>query len=465
MSSWLPDLSTRSGPLYRAIVEALEHDVAAGRLAAGARLPTHRDLAWRLKVTVGTIARAYAEAERRGLVSGEVGRGTYVKAPGTDGLPAIAQFLPPELNGRGGLINMALNRPSSDQGASVIAPVLEALARRADLPQILSYNLEPAWPRHRAAAARWLAWEGVEADPADIVVGVGSQQCLIGALAATTHPGDAVLVEDFTYPGIRSAASLLGRHLVPVATDDGGLLPDEVERAFADHKGRVLYTIATVHNPLNSTLSEQRRRAIADAARRHDAFVIEDGIHRFLHPGAPPSISTFAPERVLYITAMAKSVSPGLRVGFMTAPPRLRGRAEAAVGATTLTLATLLVEAAAILIEEGTAFALADAQREECAARADIAARILGEHVRPASASLNIWLPLEPPWRSGAFVAEAGRLGVAVSPTESFVVGRPHRDGVRLSISAPSSRDEVERGLRILAGILAMAPQQVGMTV
>lgn len=465
MSNWLPDLSTRSGPLYRAIVEALEADIAAGRLPAGTRLPTHRDLAWRLKVTVGTIARAYAEADRRGLVSGEVGRGTYVKAPGSDDLPAIAHFLPPELSGRGGLINMALNRPSSDQGASAIAPVLEALARRPDLPQILSYNLEPAWPRHRAAAARWLAWEGVDAEPEEILIGVGSQQCLVGALAATTHPGDAVLVEDFTYPGIRSAVSLLGRHLVPVPTDDGGLIPDEVERAFADHKGRVLYTIATVQNPLNVTLSEERRRAIAESARRHDAFVIEDGIHRFLHPGAPPSIRAFAPERVLYITAMAKSVSPGLRAGFMATPPRLRGRAEAAVGATTLTLATLLVEIAAVLIEEGTAFAMAEAQRNECAARVDIAVGILGERVRPPSASLNIWLPMDPPWRSAAFVAEAGRRGVAVSPTESFAVGRPSRDGVRLSISAPLSREEMARGVAILADILSVSPQQVGMTV
>ncbi|MGE5547502.1 MAG: PLP-dependent aminotransferase family protein [Solirubrobacterales bacterium] len=465
MSNWLPDLSARSGPRYRAIVDALAADMAAGRLIPGTRLPTHRDLAWRLKVTVGTVARAYAEAERQGLVSGEVGRGTFVRDPAKDQEPAISQYLGADVAARSGAINMALNRPTWDQGASIIGPALEALARRPDLPSLLAYNLEPAFTRHRIAAAKWLAWEEVDAHPDRIVIGVGSQQCLIAALAATTHPGDTVLVEDFTYPGIKSAASLLGRQLVPLPTDEGGLIPEEVERAFAEHRGRVLYTIATVHNPLNVTLSAERRRAIAEAARRHHAYVIEDGIHRFLHPEAPPAIHSFAPDNTLYVSALAKSVSPGLRVGFLALPPELKGRAEAAVGATTLTLATPLLEVAAMLIESGAAFAQAERQRAESAARIALAVQHLGEAVRPSSASFNVWLPLALPWRSSAFVAEAGRRGVAVAPTESFAIGRPSRDGVRVSITAPVDREELERGLAVLAGLLAEPPTSPGLTV
>ena len=79
MTNWTPDLSGRNGPRYRAIAEALAEDVRAGRLAGGTQLPTQRDLAWKLRVTIGTVSRAYAEAERRGLIGGEVGRGTYVR--------------------------------------------------------------------------------------------------------------------------------------------------------------------------------------------------------------------------------------------------------------------------------------------------------------------------------------------------------------------------------------------------
>src|SRR5215831_18889632 len=81
MTIWTPDLRSRPGPRYAAIAEALAADAGEGRLRPGARLPTHRELADRLGVTVGTVTRAYAEAARRGLVSGEVGRGTFVRAP------------------------------------------------------------------------------------------------------------------------------------------------------------------------------------------------------------------------------------------------------------------------------------------------------------------------------------------------------------------------------------------------
>src|SRR5689334_15437097 len=91
MTMWTPDLRARGGPRYLAIAEALADDARGGRLRAGARLPTHRDLADRLGVTVGTITRAYAEATRRGLVSGEVGRGTFVRAAARPSAPLAAE--------------------------------------------------------------------------------------------------------------------------------------------------------------------------------------------------------------------------------------------------------------------------------------------------------------------------------------------------------------------------------------
>ncbi|MFP2906993.1 GntR family transcriptional regulator [Pyxidicoccus sp. 3LFB2] len=79
MTSWTPQLRGRDGPLYRVIADALAADIDEGRLAPGTRLPTHRELAETVGVTVGTVTRAYAEAERRGLIGGEVGRGTFVR--------------------------------------------------------------------------------------------------------------------------------------------------------------------------------------------------------------------------------------------------------------------------------------------------------------------------------------------------------------------------------------------------
>jgi DNA-binding transcriptional MocR family regulator len=341
---------------------------------------------------------------------------------------------------------------------------LEQLGRRADLAQLLSYNLELVAARQRLAGARWLAWEGVEATPDGVAVAAGSQQAMVAALAVLTQPGDAVAVEEFTYPGIKSAISLLGRVAVPVACDHGGLIPDEVERAFA-RGARVLYTISTVQNPTTSTLDGERRRAIAALARQHDAFVIEDGVHRFLNPDGPPPIQVHAPDRCLYLTTLSKSVSPGLRTSFVMVPELLRGRFGAAIGALSLAQPTPLIEVACILIDDGRAHEAARRQRTEAAARNELAVEILGERVRPPSTAFNIWLPLAEPWRSSSFVAEAARCGVSLAPTESFAVGRPHHDGVRVSVTAARDRATLVRGLKTLAGLLAVAPDQLGMTV
>ena len=456
MSNWLPDLSAQAGPKYRAIVDAIAADLAAGRLAPGTRMPTHRDLAWRLKVTVGTVARPYAEAERQGLLSGEVGRGTFVRDPAKAD-PALAQYLNEAADRRLGVINMAVNRPDGDQGAWAVGPVLARLARRNDLPNLLAYRFESLSARHRAAGARWLAAEGADVGAERVAVTSGSQQALLAALSVMTVPGDLVAAEEFTYPGVKSAVAMMGRVLVPVAMDDQGLIPDEVERAFA-RGAKVLYTIATVQNPMTTTLPDDRRRAIAELARRFDAFVIEDGVHRFLNPQAPPPILVHAPERCLYMSTLSKSVSPGLRTAFNAVPAPLRTRFDAAIGALTLSLPTVLVEVASILIEEGSAFEIPARLRREMAARAEMAVAALGERVRPQVPAYNVWLPLAPPWRSSDFVAEAARAGVSIAPTETFALGRPLADGVRLSISCPMEREELRQGLDILARLLTVPP-------
>lgn len=463
MSNWLPDLSRHDGPKYRAIVDAIAADMASGQLPPGTRMPTHRDLAWRLGVTVGTVARAYAEAERRGLLSGEVGRGTFVRAPVRDE-PTLAHYLNEATWQPRDVVNLSVNRPDGDQGAWAVAPVLARLSQRPDLCNLLAYRFEPLGVHHRAAGARWLADEGLDVAPERVTVTAGTQQALLAAIAVMTDPGDAVAVEEFTYPGIRSAVSLMGRNLMPVAMDDGGILPDEAERAFA-RGAKLLYTIATVHNPLTMTLAEDRRRALAAAARRHGAFIVEDGVHRFLDPGAPPPLAAFEPDHCAYLTTLSKSVSPGLRTAFVVLPSALRARFDATVGALSLSLPAVLIEAAAEMIENGSAREIAAARRREAVARCALATEILGMRARSAVPSFNVWLELSQPWPSGAFVVEAGRRGVSLGPTDTFAVGRPQMDGIRVSVSCPPDREELRRGLLILADILAAPPVLPGVTV
>ncbi|HEX8706827.1 MAG TPA: GntR family transcriptional regulator, partial [Pyrinomonadaceae bacterium] len=164
MTMWTPDLSETGGPLSRAIVNALAADIEAGRIEPGTRLPTHRELADRLGVAIGTVTRAYALAKRRGLVSGEVGRGTFVGS----GTGASREETS---GGAEAPIDLSKNQIARETQDRLLAETLAALSARSDLAPLLEYY-QPAEgvSRHRAAGAAWVGRIGLDADPAQTLV-------------------------------------------------------------------------------------------------------------------------------------------------------------------------------------------------------------------------------------------------------------------------------------------------------
>lgn len=465
MTIWLPDLDGRRGPVYRSIVAALADDIRAGRLAPGDRLPPQRDLAWRLKVTVGTVSRAYAEAERLGLVSGEVGRGTFVRDPGR-GEPSLAEFLGSQFEpGAETVIDMSVNRPLHGNAAEV-AQALERLSRQPDFGLLLGYHIERAPLRYRSAGAAWLARDGVETSPEGVVVAASGQQAIIAALAAVSRPRDAILAEEFTYPGLKSAAGLIDRRILPLRIDEHGLCPDDLGRALAAGAGRVIYTINSAHNPATCSLPLERRRAVAELARRFDAMIIEDGVYRFLDPAPAPTIASLAPERTVYISTLTKSVCPALRIGFLAVPEGLAARVDAASAAATVMAPLILAEAAAMLIEDDTAGRCAERLRRDCAQRQAMARAILGSACHPGvESAFNLWLKLPPPWRAQDYVAEARRNGVAIAGGDAFAVGKASYEAVRVSLTGAGDEAALQRGLRVLAGLLKVEPDHHQTTV
>jgi DNA-binding transcriptional MocR family regulator len=470
MSIWLPDLSRHQGPRYIAIADALAGDLNEGRIAPGTRLPPQRDLAWRLKVTVGTVARAYAEAARRGLVSGEVGRGTYVLDPKEhrDGLTILHKTLA-EIHQRpaddGGFIDMSINRPTGGNSAPLVADALRRLADSPDLSRLLGYRIDSPWPRHAAAASQWLSREGIDVSADDAILTVGGQQAIVAVMAALTRSADVIFTEELTYPGIKRTASLIDREIEGVAMDEGGMRPDALEAALAKRPGSVIYCMPTLQNPTTITMSLERRHAIVAIARRHRATLVEDGIYAFLVEGAPPPLWTLAPESCVYLTSMSKAVSPGLRIGFVVAPEDARARIAATIAATTMMVPALLAEVASMLIEDGSAARAGIEQRVEASARVAMAREILSaEHCPPTPAD-NIWLTLPPAWRPDSFAAEALRRGVLVTQAAAFAVGSRIPKAVRVSVSAPRDRDQLRTGLEIIARLLRDSPDRLSLTV
>jgi DNA-binding transcriptional MocR family regulator len=456
MTIWLPKLEERSGPLYLAIADQLARDLAAGRIKPGDRLPTHRELAWKLGVTVGTVTRAYAEAERRGLIAGEVGRGTFIREISVDMPAAAAQVADDDF------VDLARSFPADTRPNLAVGRLLGEIATAPELPQLLSYATNLGLPAHRAAGVEWLKRSGLTPVPAEVVVTNGAQHAITIAMAAVARAGDVVLSEQLTFYGMKSVAGLLSLRLHGVAMDEYGLLPDALEAACRQLAPKALYCIPTLQNPTAAIMPAERRQQISDICKRHNVVIVEDDIYGFLSADGPPPLTSFAPENGIYLTSLSKSVAPGLRVGYLRAPAELLDRIASSLRTTMWMATPLMAEIASRLVRSGEAQRLADAQRGEAIARQAMAVeRLAGFELATHPASFHVWLTLPEPWRREEFAAQARRRGVGVASAEAFAVGRaPVPHAVRLAPVAARDRGALDRALVTIANLLREPPDR-----
>ncbi len=445
MTIWQPILGEHSRPRYLAIVETLARDVASGALAPGSRLPTHRDLAERLGVTVGTVSRAYAEAARRGLVSGEVGRGTFVRGEAIEDASDVGD----------GVVDLAQNHPpetASRPQRAALAASLASFAGRADFGELLDYPAAGGNAADREAGAQWIGRAGVEAAPDRVLVCTGSQHGITVVLATVMQPGDLLLTESLTYAGLKSVAGFLHLKLAGLAVDEHGLRPEAFEDACRKGKARALYVIPTLHNPTTAVMPLERRREIAEIATRHDVTLVEDDVHGLLPEERPVPLAALAPDRTHFLTSTSKTLAPGLRIAYVLAPAHMVPRLTDGLRATTWAVAPLMAAVASSWIVSGTADAILAERRREARARQVLARRILkGADFDSQPEAYYLWLRLPEPWRRDSFVAVLRARGVALTSAEAFAA--PH--AVRICLGAARSRGELTRGLELVADVLS----------
>lgn len=452
---WRPRLDRKSGPLYVALAAAIAQDVQAGKLKSGDRLPPHRELADQLGVTVTTVTRGYSEAERRGLVRGEVGRGTYVSPP------AFANVAPVT----SGQIDFATNALLPHQHARELTEKLALLVSRSTPENLFSYQPHGGRADHREIAANWLRESSVPAEGGNTILTAGAQHAMTVSLAALTAPGDVVLCEEVTYTGMRSLANHLHVRLHPVPMDREGLLPDALEDAAHETGARVLYCVPSGQNPTARVMSKKRRQEIVRVAARLGLMVVEDDAYGFLFDGQEP-LCAVLPDQTFHLTSMSKSLVPGLRVGLLRMPSAWTERVTGAVFATIVMLTPLDAAAACASMADGFAARVMAWKRQEARARQQLARQILGEVVTGAAESQHAWLQLPPAWMADDFAREARQRGVIVTAGRDFAVARHNvPNAVRVALGAPPDRETLTRGLTTLAEILDDAPQAFGMTV
>ncbi|MEO1082677.1 MAG: PLP-dependent aminotransferase family protein, partial [Acidobacteriota bacterium] len=245
-----------------------------GDLNPGDRLPTHRELAKKLGVTVGTVSRGYAEAEQRGLIAGEVGRGTFVRptrspdswgrVPDTEG----ASFDEERTSSGGGVVDFTFSLPSTlRQEGDLLAKTLRDISQDPKIAKLLDYHPGTAFHHQREAASQWMKKVGLSPTAEEVMVTAGSQHGLNVALSAVLSPGQTLLTGTLTYPSIKSQARVLGLRLQGVALDDEGMMPEALEQfCLREPKPAGLYLVPTFQNPTVATMSTGRRRDIARIA-------------------------------------------------------------------------------------------------------------------------------------------------------------------------------------------------------
>ena len=468
MTMWIPNLEAFPGPRYQALATAIETAIQTGELPVGAKLPPQRNLAWKLGVTVGTVSRGYMLAEQKGLLSGEVGRGTFVKP--YDGLSGNTGFRSeivapldeiPRL-GTPGVIELSRNEPSLPDFEDIMRSSLQRLSMRGGLQNLLGYSRTLGDPAHRAAAAAWIGRVGLSVTPEQVIATAGAQQALAIVMTAMTMPNEVMLVESLTYGGVHENAQQRPIRLEAVAMDDEGMRPDALAEAAKRTGSRLVLIQPTIHNPTTVMMTAERRAAIIAVARKHDLTIIEDDVYGFLMQDRPLPIAALAPERTIYITSASKCMAPGLRVGWIAAPPVLVERFADALHAVAVNNPRLNQEIVRQWIEDGTADMLVNRLREEAAIRNAIAAEVFdGLTMRSHPASLHCYLELPNPWRPNEFTNQALGQGVRIASCTSFLLdSRPNPPPwVRVSLAPSPDRSEVADGLRRLRSLIERGPE------
>jgi len=415
MTIWTPDLQQHAGPRYVALAAAIATAIADGSLPPGARLPTHRDLAYRLGCTVGTVSRAYALAEQRGLIAGQVGRGTYVRGgPGQDG-PAAWQPAEGEF-----AADLARNMPNLALSAPFLRAAMAEIGAAPHFTALLDYPPVGGQRPHREAVARWVARHGVEAGADRVILTAGTQQALVAAILTVLQPGDVLLCEVPGYAALQEVAAICHVRLRGVPLDEGGMCPDALERAVRDSGARAVMVTPTLQNPTTITMDAARRTAIAACAVRNDLVVIEDDVYGDLPAHRPPAIAALEGERVIYVGSLSKCLAPALRLGWAVAPTALAGRVAEAIGAMTHDTSPLCGELARLWMERGAKTGL-PALRRDIADRQKVARTALaGLSPQGDPEALHLLLPLPPPWTERDFTQAARDAGIRMVPLNAF---------------------------------------------
>ncbi|MFE5730265.1 PLP-dependent aminotransferase family protein [Streptomyces sp. NPDC056528] len=324
----------------------------------------------------------------------------------------------------------------------------------------LQYSTTEGDPELRTAVAERLTTRGLPTDADDLLVTTGSQQALTLLTTALVEPGAVVLVENPCYLAALQTFGFAGARVVPVPTDDQGILPAALEEIAAREKPTLLYVIPTFQNPTGRTLPAERRTAVAEAAARHGFWIVEDDPYSELRYDGErvPWIASApaAADRTVLLGSFSKVMAPGLRLGYLRAPAGLRRSCVIAKQAADLHTSTIDQAAAARYLRDRDLDAHVAVIRAAYQERRDAmleglpAALPEGSRWNRPEGGMFVWASLPEGHDATALLKTAVGHEVAYVPGAPFFCGEADPGAMRLSFTTHSP-DEIREGLRRLA--------------
>ncbi|ENZ7820824.1 TPA: PLP-dependent aminotransferase family protein [Klebsiella pneumoniae] len=417
---------------YKAVVDRYAQAIRSGQLPAGTRLPTHRTLAAGERLSLATATRVYRELEEMGLVSGETGRGTFVRdlslppGHGVDQQVVAAD-----------VVDLNFNYPSLPDQGDALREALRLLAMAGDIDSHLRYQPHAGRLAERDIIARHLTCQHFAPDAENVLIVNGAQHGLAVTVMGLLRPGDVVAVDALTYSGFKVLAALYHLELAAIPCRPEGPDLQALQTLCQQRRVRAVYTMPTLHNPLGWVLNTGQRQALADLARQHDLLIIEDAAYARLVSHPPPPVVSYAPERTVYVTGFSKNIATGLRVGVVISPPRYRPEIERAIRATTWNTPTLISSLICAWIEDGTVARFETQKRQDARQRQQVAREVLcGLPVVSHPDSYFVWLPLGEESRADRLANALMERRISVSTAEPFCVSATIPQALRIALGS-----------------------------
>jgi DNA-binding transcriptional MocR family regulator len=450
MTIWTPTLD-RSKPLYLAIADAISKDVDGGTLTRGDRLPPQRDLAWKLGVTLGTVTRAYKEAEQRGLLSGEVGRGSYIRqSQSVSAIPATSAELDD-------LVDLTQAIPPPVVTTQEFDSALHSIMRDSRRLDLLDYAPQDGFPQHIAMAAKWLKRSGIEANEREIFITAGAHIGLVTVLEALTESRDIIMAETINYALLSKTFKNIKLDSMALDMDHDGLLPEAFEQAAQSGKSRILYLVPTLQNPTTGTMTHQRREAIVAIAQKYNITILEDDIFRLLDARVqPPTFYSLAPELTYHISGLSKTLAPGLRIGYVLTPKGQDRILRSYIRSMPARTVGLTGEIARYWIESDMAQGILNRTRDELTSRrASFIEVFKGYNFRCEPGAPFAWLELPEHWAAARFASALLANRIKVSPGSIFQLNpRNQSRHIRVCFGNPQSTWKIRQAFETIRTLM-----------